>query len=160
MDLDAARSLARELMARHGLAAWSFSFDRAKRRLGSCRYADTTITLSAPLTRLNPEAVITDTLLHEIAHALTPGAGHGPRWRTMAARLGATPRATARSEQLALPAARYTLVCDSCGVQVPRYRRPRRRLVCRRCFARHRSGLAPAPAPLRVVTTEPPRHRG
>ncbi len=30
-------------------------------------------------------------LLHEIAHALTPRDGHGPKWRAMCVRVGARP---------------------------------------------------------------------
>lgn len=155
MDLDVAHALARRLMAAHGVGGWSFAFDRATRRLGSCRYATRTITLSAPLTRLNDAALITDTLLHEIAHALTPGDGHGPRWRATAARLGATPRATVASDRVAAPPSRYTLHCDGCGACVPRARRPRRRLVCRRCFERHQRGQGPRPEPLRVSDAGP-----
>ena len=39
---------------------------------------------------------VTDTILHEIAHALAgPGAGHGPAWKATASRLGATPKSCA-----------------------------------------------------------------
>ena len=39
-------------------------------------------------------AEIRDTVLHEIAHALVgPEARHGPEWKAIAKRLGATPRA-------------------------------------------------------------------
>ncbi len=153
MDLAAARRLALDLMQQHGVGDWGFTFDRAKRRLGSCRYASRTLTLSAPLTRLNDEAVVRDTILHEIAHALTPGAGHGPRWRTAARRLGAAPRACVAADELTVPPAPYALVCDGCGVRLARYRRPRQRLICRACHERHRQGLGPRPQPLRVVAT-------
>jgi predicted SprT family Zn-dependent metalloprotease len=151
MELAAARRLALDLMRSNGIPEWGFAFDRAKRRLGSCRYAQRTLTLSAPLTRLNPEHVVRDTVLHEIAHALTPGAGHGPRWRSEARRLGAAPRPCVDAAELSLPPAPYALVCDACGARLPRYRRPRRRFVCRSCFERHRRGLGPRPQPLRVV---------
>ena len=153
MELAAARHLATDLMQRHGVGDWTFAFDRAKRRLGSCRYAQRTLTLSAPLTRLNGEAVVRDTILHEIAHALTPGAGHGARWRTVAARLGAAPTPCVAADAISVPPAPYALVCDGCGTRIPRYRRPRRRFVCRGCFERHRRGLGPRPEPLRVVSS-------
>ena len=39
---------------------------------------------------------MTDTILHEIAHAIAGvEAGHGPAWKAVAQRLGATPRARA-----------------------------------------------------------------
>jgi len=89
VDLEDARRLATELMTRHGLAGWRFELDRAKRRAGICRHQQRTIGLSAPLTRLHPEAEVRDTILHEIAHALAgPRAGHGPAWVATALRIG------------------------------------------------------------------------
>jgi predicted SprT family Zn-dependent metalloprotease len=151
VNLDDARALAHDLMRRHGVGDWTFAFDRAKRRLGCCHYGSRSITLSAPLTRLNDTGVIRDTLLHEIAHALTPGAGHGPSWKRAAAALGAAPRPCASAADVALPPAPYTLLCDGCGARLARYRRPRRRYVCRRCFERHQRGAGPKPSPLRVL---------
>ncbi len=151
MEPDAARSLAATLMQRHGLDGWRFRFDHAKRRLGCCHYGSRTISLSKPLVLLNDEAVVVDTLLHEIAHALTPGAGHGAAWRRQAVALGATPRRCADAADVKLPPAPYALVCDGCGAHLPRYRRPRRRFVCRPCWQRHVAGLGPRPAPLRVI---------
>src|SRR4051812_49651304 len=91
MNLYEAQHLARDLMDRHGLADWRFQFDHARRRFGSCRIRTRTITLSRPLTLLNPEDQVRDTILHEIAHALTPGDGHGTKWRAAGARGGARP---------------------------------------------------------------------
>jgi predicted SprT family Zn-dependent metalloprotease len=151
VDTETARALARELMDRHGLDAWHFRFDHARRRLGCCHYDSRTISLSRHLVRLNPVDVVRDTILHEIAHAQTPGAKHGPAWRARAAALGAAPRACASADAVTLPPAPYALVCDACGARIARYRRPRRRYVCRRCWQRHVAGRGPRPAPLRVV---------
>jgi predicted SprT family Zn-dependent metalloprotease len=157
MNPDHARTLALALMQQHGLQGWAFAFDGARRRLGSCHYGQRTLTLSRPLTLLNPEATIRDTILHEIAHALTPGAGHGPAWREAARRIGAKPQACADARDVTLPEAPYALVCDGCGTETPRYRRPRSRYVCRLCLERHRAGTAPAPLTLRVVARYPAR---
>ena len=157
VDPDAARALARELMDRHGLDAWSFRFDRARRRLGCCRYDSRTITLSRHLVQLNPVEVVRDTILHEIAHALTPGAKHGPAWRARAVALGAAPRACVSADAVTLPPAPYVLVCNVCGARIARYRRPRRRYVCRRCWQRHVTGGGPRPEPLRVVPAQEER---
>lgn len=43
-----------------------------------------------------PPDQVTDTILHEIAHALAgPAARHGPAWKSIARRLGATPKSCA-----------------------------------------------------------------
>ncbi len=135
MTLEAARAIAEALMARHGLHDWTFGFDRARRRLGACRPSGRRITLSAPLTLLNDQAVVRDTVLHEIAHALTPGAGHGASWRAACRRIGARPERCAADGEVTLPAAPYALVCDRCGTRTPRYRRTRTRYLCGRCRA-------------------------
>jgi predicted SprT family Zn-dependent metalloprotease len=155
MELAPARQLALDLMQQHGVGDWRFRFDHARRRLGCCHYGSRTISLSQPLTMLNPEATVRDTLLHEIAHALTPGAGHGPAWRLCAASLGARPRACADADDVVMPPAPYALVCDGCGARLARYRRPRRRYVCRGCWQRHVDGRGPRPAALRVVASSP-----
>ncbi len=94
--LAAVAAEARELMDRNGLAAWSFGFVDARKRLGTCRYGDKSILLSRGHAFAATPDQVTDTILHEIAHALAgPNAGHGPAWKAVARRLGATPKSCA-----------------------------------------------------------------
>ena len=87
---------ARELMDRHGLADWGLRFTCARTKLGECRPGRKLISLSRMHAVNGPAALVTDTILHEIAHALAgPGAGHGPAWKVIARRLGATPKSCA-----------------------------------------------------------------
>jgi predicted SprT family Zn-dependent metalloprotease len=89
MDLADARSMGEELMARHGLEGWRLVFDSAKTRAGVCRPGRREIGLSRPLTLLHPIEEVTDTVLHEIAHALVgPEHGHDAVWRAAALRIG------------------------------------------------------------------------
>jgi predicted SprT family Zn-dependent metalloprotease len=139
MNLYAARDLARSLMAEHGLGGWIFRFDHARRRFGSCAPTKKRITLSRPLTLLNDEAEVRDTILHEIAHALAPGDGHGRAWKAACARLGARPVRCYTDEMVVSPprrAAPYQVGCPRCGWWQDRHRLTRRKLVCRRCRAR------------------------
>lgn len=97
MNLHDVESLARALMAEHGLnrAGWTFAFDDAKQRLGFCNYQKKRISLSRNYARAADAAHVTDTLLHEIAHVFAPGDNHGLRWKAVAVRLGATPQSCA-----------------------------------------------------------------
>jgi len=133
-----AQELARELMRRHGLfdAGWRFRFDHARRRFGCCHYGSKAISLSRPLTLLNGEAEVCDTLLHEIAHALCPGDGHGRRRRAKGRDLGAKPRRCYSDQTVASPPRRpapYEWGCRSCDWWVERRRRTRGTFVCVRC---------------------------
>ncbi|MBV8781168.1 MAG: SprT-like domain-containing protein [Phycisphaerae bacterium] len=131
-----AKQLAWTLMREHGLVGWSFAFDHARRRFGCCRIGKKQITLSRPLVLLNSIEQVRDTLLHEIAHALTPGDGHSARWKRKCIEIGANPRRCyAESEVISPPRgpARYLLRCPRCQWEVRRRRRPSRRLICRLC---------------------------
>src|SRR5688500_10175660 len=138
MNLYAARNLARSLMAQHGVGDWTFAFDHARRRFGSCQPRRKRITLSRMLTLLNDEPEVRDTILHEIAHALTPDDHHGPRWKAACAQLGAKPVRCYTDDSVISPArriARYRIGCPKCGWWHDRHRRTRRRLICRTCRA-------------------------
>lgn len=89
MDTAVAARLARSLMNQHGLGHWAFEFDRAKVRAGICCHGQRVISLSEPLTRVHTEAVVRNTILHEIAHGLVGGGhGHDAVWRAKARSIG------------------------------------------------------------------------
>src|ERR1700686_5283507 len=93
------RQLAHDLLARHGLADWTFAYNRRKRAMGLCLYHLRTIELSVYLILRNPEEEILDTILHEIAHALVgPGHGHDKVWKKKCIEIGARPVGGGRAD--------------------------------------------------------------
>ncbi len=131
-----AMNLAIFLMRQHGLIGWRFRFDHAKRRFGSCVPSLKLITLSRTLTLMNPEPEVRDTLLHEIAHALEPTDGHGPRWKAACRRIGAKPARCFTDAQVVTPPRRPAaceLGCPKCDQWSDRRRLMPSRYLCRYC---------------------------
>lgn len=144
MKLTQAQTMARELMSEHGVARdWKFSFDNAKKRFGRCSHQKRTIQLSAPITLLNDEAAVKDTILHEVAHALAgPGQGHNSVWKACCRQVGANPERCYDTADVVSPASPWKYQCPKCGVEAPVYRRPKQNArtayACRPCWKSRR----------------------
>ena len=153
MYLSEAATLARTLMNANGLGAVRFEFDRGKNRFGSCQYdrltgAAAKITLSEHLVRLNDEARVTQTILHEIAHALAGSkAGHGPLWQHHARKIGlANPQRCFSEKNTVVVQGKVTMTCvKCCKVVGTRHKMPKAGLTYthRGCGGKV-SGLRPA----------------
>ena len=134
-DLQDVRDWADALISAHLGAPWTFGFDSAKRRAGACNYTQQRITVSKYLAARYDDETNRQTLLHEVAHALAGSdAGHGPRWRRIAAGLGYRGSVTHHGET-AVELAPWVGVCPS-GHTVYRHRRPTRVMSCARCARR------------------------
>jgi len=139
MNLNEAERLAIYLMRAWGIrqTGWRFKYDGAKRRFGSCHYDTKTITLSRHLTQLNSRDEVEDTILHEIAHALTPGDHHGQAWKAACIKVGAKP-VRCYDNQVTEPEPNYRGICPRCGQLVStRYRLTRQtrdEVACRPCY--------------------------
>lgn len=88
--LQSVESLTRELMTHHGLIGWNFKWLHSYRCYGRCYYNRKLIGLSKRfvLSSKVTDSDIRNVILHEIAHALEPGAHHGPRWVARALAIG------------------------------------------------------------------------
>ena len=81
------------LLAKHGLAdaGWSVSFMKKRKpfsRSGQCRQLKKRIEIQPTFVELNDAETVNQTLLHEIAHALTPKHGHNKFWKRKAIEIG------------------------------------------------------------------------
>jgi predicted SprT family Zn-dependent metalloprotease len=129
VDIMEARTLARQLMNQYGLQRWTFRIDNCRSRFGHCSWRHNRISLSGPLTYLNDLDKVRDTILHEIAHALTPYAYHNQTWRIKAQQIGANPTACYDTANVKTPTAPWHAICPKCHKDIKRYRMSRRLLT-------------------------------
>lgn len=132
MQLDEAKDLALNLMAKHGLieSGWSFRFDNAKRRFGCCFYRKRVISLSKELTEIREESNVRNTILHEIAHALVGyGHGHSSVWKKKAIEIGCNGQRCSNDATLK---GKWVGVCPAGHVHY-KHRRPQGKRSCALC---------------------------
>lgn len=136
MTLTEASKLTHQLMEENGLyiKGWTFYFDNAKVRFGSCHHGLKRITLSRVLVELNEEQHVRMTILHEIAHALV-GAdnGHNNIWKKQARALGHDGSRTYSDDVITPPRdnKKWKGACPNCKRSVFRY--SRRNIACGSC---------------------------
>lgn len=80
----------KSIFAKHqaSLVGWTVQLSMAKRRRGQCNYTKRVISLSKDLIRFDTLANVRNTLLHEIAHVMTPGHKHDAVWKSTALQIG------------------------------------------------------------------------
>ena len=130
MKLTEASRLAQKLFYEHGIEDWRFKYSRSVRRFGVCVPRIKLIAISKPLVELNEEARVKNTLLHEIAHALTPGHGHDRVWRSMAIAMGCDGRRCYDHTAVIRPEAPFI---GTCGCPKPIKRHRRNNIMCMVC---------------------------
>ena len=115
----------------HKLDGWKARLNgRLQRAAAHTIYKTKTIELSAAYLARDSttDSLITDMILHEIAHALTPGDGHGDLWRDMFRNLtgGKTPRLHAMNKR--------THYCRECGATSSSGKKLRKCPKCKESF--------------------------
>jgi predicted SprT family Zn-dependent metalloprotease len=127
-----ARALATALMDEHGLTGWRLVFDNAKTRAGVCRSDRKEIGLSRYLMGLYSPEQVTETVLHEIAHALAgPRHGHDRVWQTVARRIGSSGQRCMPADAPKVDGA-WEGICPA-GHRTTAHRRPIRVRSCTGC---------------------------
>lgn len=123
METYKANTLAINLLRQHGLLSngWVFNFDNGKRRLGCCKHRNKAISFSKHYLPLVDILEFTDTLLHEIAHALV-GSGHGHDlvWKRKAVEIGCNGKRLYNGDKKV--EGKYIAVCHKCGTKHYRHR--------------------------------------
>lgn len=139
MNLSDAYGIIGVLMRKHGLIAdgWHLRFTDTRSSCGECSYGNKELRFSVSHIEANTEDVVRNTILHEIAHALTPGAGHGPVWKAMMRKLGGKPETI---NQDVVVDYRYYGTCPGCKLKTGANAIPRRRKACELCCNKHAKG--------------------
>lgn len=114
-----------KILSNNGLKDWRFSFDRALSRAGQCDYRNKMLSISKFYVTSKSVTYkdVSNTVFHEIAHALAPHHNHDAVWKAMAIKLGGD------GERLCKPF-RETRFVGTCGC--PLLNHYRNRLVARR----------------------------
>jgi len=143
---------ANELMALYGFIqkGWVFRFDNAKVRFGRCNHTRKLITLSKPLAMANAVShtdKIIDTILHEIAHAITREryphrkmSAHGYEWQSVCIEIGAKPEARYDGSKIDQVKGKYAYVCPNCGRIEYFFKRLKRKHGCISCCNKYNGG--------------------
>jgi len=116
--------MAEDLMSVHNLVGWKCVVGSAKNILGKCIPSRKTIRLSKHLLNNSPLKTIKNTILHEIAHALTPGQKHNDTWKQKAIQIGCDGKRCSKAE-IFQGVAKYTLTCAS-GCCINRHKKTKR----------------------------------
>ena len=126
-------ALAESMMLEHiEDRSWTFGFDNGRRRAGLCSYTDKKITVSKYLSLVHTIDDVKQTIIHEIAHALSgPKEGHGKKWLATAKKLGYR-NETYTGEEIAKKYAPYHGICPN-GHQHYRYQKPKLLYSCHIC---------------------------
>lgn len=132
--------IAGDLLAYYLPKGYTFGFDKAQKRFGYCLNRPNStplISFSKALTELNTEEQFIDTVLHEIAHALTPGANHGRKWKTVAVSIGCN-GVRCYGKDVVTPEKPFIGTCPKCQLIIKRFRR--KRIACSKCCLKYNHG--------------------
>ena len=91
--------IAQFLMDEYNVGHLNLVFRKMTRTMGQFSARKRKIQLSTYFIRVKSYRIMINTILHEIAHALTPTHGHDLVWKAKAIEVGALPRATANDTQ-------------------------------------------------------------
>lgn len=144
MKLENAEKLAYKLMKEHCLIDWSFKFDNAVSRFGSCRHSKKLLTLSRNLVLLNHHHRVKNTILHEIAHALVgPGNGHNWVWCHKALEIGCDGNRCYSTEKVTAVVPKLSANCSVCNRIFFKHKKSQDQRKCPDCYIKfyHRSTL-------------------
>jgi predicted SprT family Zn-dependent metalloprotease len=119
------------------LYGWRVTTNNRKRAFGVCNYRTKQIELSNILIPHMTNEGIKDTIIHEIAHALTRGHNHDHVWRRKCIELGGNGNRVGNDDKfnsnpdvIRQQISKYTLICPTCGLKIFKNRKPKKNISC------------------------------
>lgn len=144
MTINQAVKLAKKILDKHPeLKMWSVTLNKRKSSFGVCNYKNKEIQLSSITIPVMSDEGIEDTIIHEIAHALTPGQHHNNVWKRKCIELGGSGKRLGGTEKYKdgieghiaskESISKYKLTCPCCGNTGYMIRLPKRPGSCGKC---------------------------
>jgi len=135
MTIQKALEITRKVLIENGLTSWIATTNNRKSAFGVCHYTKRQIQLSGILLPHCTEESIMDTIYHEVAHAIVGHRhGHNRVWKEKCVELGGNGLRCGDNSNYVNGKAdietKYTLVCPVCCSEIPRSRKPKRRVSC------------------------------
>jgi len=137
-------SLANQMLCEYPeLKGWIAVTNRRTRAFGVCSYNKKEIQLSSILIPAMTSEAIKDTIIHEIAHALTRGHNHDYVWQRKCIELGGDGQRCGGSNkyfkgdngrnEILSKVSKYKLTCPACNKITYKQRIPKRSFSCGEC---------------------------
>ncbi|AWY05219.1 SprT-like protease [Gordonia phage Margaret] len=116
--------IARQMLDDHGFQSWSVRLDNATKRAGGCSYGGRYLTFSRKLMGVRSYDDTRMTIIHELAHALTPGHHHDAVWRAKDIELGGRGTRCFDASEALQQLGKFVATCSACDQKFYRQRRP------------------------------------
>ena len=113
---------------------YKLEFNNRKSQTGYCNYGKKIISMSISYIENNPEKLIKNTILHEIAHMLTKS-GHDRKWKLKCKEIGCN---SIRLNYEAVIPAEWIGICPECKNETRRHRKTK--VACGICCRKYNNG--------------------
>jgi predicted SprT family Zn-dependent metalloprotease len=116
MEIEIFKEILNKKLKEHKLDNWKVEYTNTLSTIGKCCYVEKKFQFSLKFIEVNDKEFMTDVILHEIAHALTPNQKHNAIWRHKALEIGCIPLRRVKSKDIMLPEQiyKYEYKCLNC----------------------------------------------
>ncbi len=117
---------------------FELTFNNRKRWSAYCNVTERVISLSNHYIKYNCVEMITNTILHEIAHALTPTHHHDIVWKNKFKEIGGNGE---RCNTNSVMKYKWNAICPNCKMSTGMHRKSKVKSACFNCCTKHNGGV-------------------